>query len=204
MDISLSDIATLIKNVGAFGGAIAYLVKQWKFPAQSLKRRSKDIESLQFIQEQLAFPLEKRHRLPVEQALSIYFKRRISYDVAVAILRLRNPLTASKLYFSGRDYVEYNKDSDSFDFKEKFKKEDARAFGKWHFVAWYFVTALSGMYLLIYSADILKFVGIAVLPGIVAFIAAMLSLAYIFVDGSASVGAAERFIEESKYLASDS
>ncbi|MEW5756577.1 MAG: hypothetical protein AB1810_09760 [Pseudomonadota bacterium] len=204
MDISLSDIAALVKNVGAVVGSIAYLVKQWKFPAQSLKRRSKDIESLQFIQEQLAFPLRRRHRLPVEQAFSIYFKRRISYDVAVAILRLRNPLTAFKLYFSGRDYLEYNKDSDSFDFKAKFKEQDARQFRKRHFIAWYFVFALSGMYLLMYSADILKVVGIAVLPGLVVLIASMLSLAYVFVDGSASVSAAERFIEESKYLAPDS
>jgi hypothetical protein len=197
------DIVMLVKGAGAIAGSIVYLLKQFRFPAQFLKRRTRDLESLQFIQEQLAFPLEKRHRLPVEQAFSIYFKRRISYDVAVAILRLRNPLTAFKLYFSGRDYLAYSKDSDSFDFKAKFKEQKARRFRKRHFIFWYFVFAISGFYLLMYSADILRLVGIAIFPGLLVLIISFLSFAYIFLDGSTSVGAAERFIEESKYLAAN-
>jgi len=203
MDFSFTDIAKLAQSVGAIVTSIVYIVTVLWFPAQPFKRRSRDIESLQFIQEQLAFPLEKRHRLPVEQAFSIYFKRHITYDVAVAILRLRNPLAAFRLYFSGRDYLEYNKDSNSFDYTAKFKEQDARQFRKWHFILLYFVFALSGLYLLMYSSDILKAAGIEALPGIVLLIGSLLSLAYIFVYSSTSVGAAERFMEESKYFAAN-
>ena len=201
MEISFADIASLVKNIAAIAGAAIYFWKQWKYPSQSTKKRSRDIESLQFIQEQLAFPLNKRHRLPMEQAFYIYFKRRISYDIAVSILRFCNPLTAFKLYFSGRDYLAYQKDSDVFDYKEEFKEQRARNFRKRHFGVWYFVFALSGLYLFAYSGDIMQATGLYILPALVVTILSLLSFAYIFIDGATSVSAAERFVEESKYIA---
>jgi len=196
MDISI--VSELVKPAGALISALVGLLRINRQFQPLVNRRSKEIESLEFISAFLAFDITRRNRLVVEQTFEIYLKKRLSFEEIQAVLGLANPLRAFRLLCKVGQYVLFNSEIKSFEYRSFVSTEKKRNIHSILNALGYIFFAFLGILLFLYSPEL---VGnshpLVYLPlGFVSL--ALLFLSYLFLEDVSAISAASLFLNEAE------
>lgn len=183
-----------VKAVIAFFAALIYREIKNRYEL----RKVKDDTKFEFIESFLKEDIKQKHHLVVEQAFLKYLGRSLSYDEIIFLVGLQNPMSSLNSFFMARDYVAFDSTSKTMSFKTKYTRKNAIKRRRYLHIILYFICAMSGISLLLYSYELLHVGGPIVLPVLVTLIGALFGAAYIEVYKGASIYFAEKLIEQIK------
>ncbi len=180
-----------VKTLIAFFAALIYREIRTRFEL----RKVKDDAKFEFIESFLKEDIKQKHHLVVEQAFLKYLGRSLNYDEIIFLVGLQNPMSSLNSFFMARDYVAYEPKSKTMSFKAKYKNKNAIKHRRYLHMILYFICAMGGVSLLLYSYELLHIGGPIVLPVLVTLIGALFGAAYLEVYKGASIYFAEKLIE---------
>lgn len=189
------DALTALKLAGTVIPLIYYLRSNRHFEPIT-KRRAKEQESLEFISSFLAFDIKKRNRLVVEHAFEIYLRKRLSFEEIDALLQLANPLCAARMFSKAGQYVYFNSETKKFGYRSFVSSEKSRWFYQGANLAGYFLISILGIFLFLFSPEIVGTNSPLLYPPLGLVSLALLFLAYLFLEDGISMTTAKRFLEE--------
>jgi hypothetical protein len=161
-------------------------------------RKVKDDSKFEFIESFLKEDIKQKHHLIVEQAFLKYLGRSLNYDEIIFLVGLQNPMSGLNSYFMAQNYVAYDAESKSICFKAKYKNKKKLEWLKYWHVFLYFLFAMAGMALLLFSYELLHRGGLVVLPVLVVLVGIFFGAAYWQVYAGTSVYFAEKLIKQIK------
>lgn len=165
-------------------------------------RKVKDDTKFEFIESFMKEDIKQKHHLVVEQAFLKYLGRSLNYDEIIFLVGLQNPMSSLNGFFMARNYVAFDPTSKTISFKAKYKNKKVIKRRRYLHVILYFICAMAGVSLLLYSYELLRIGGPIVLPVLVTLILALFGAAYLEVYKGASIYFAERLIEQVKVISS--
>jgi hypothetical protein len=183
-----------VKALIAFFAAFVYREIRKRYEL----RKVKDDTKFEFIESFLKEDITQKHPLVVEQGFLKYLGRTLNYDEIIFLVGLQNPMSSLNSFFMAQNYVAYDPASKIMTFKAKYKNKTALKRRRHVHIILYFLCAMAGMSLLLYSYELLRLGGLIVLPVLVTFIVTFFGAAYLEVYNSTSIYFAEKLIEQIK------
>jgi hypothetical protein len=166
-----------------------------KFFARSIRRKSKAIEDLEFLSAFLAFGVEKRNRLVVEQAFAGYLKHKFDYEELASVLKFKNPMKGFRLLKASRQAINLEADG-AFCFKREYSEGAGRLARMLGNFLLYIVLFYLAAFPLMYVEEGLKELGIAVAIPLIAWVLPMMALAFGALTSANAISAAGKLLEE--------
>ena len=183
-----------VKAAVAFFAALIYREIRKRYEL----RKIKDDTKFEFIESFLKEDIKQKHHLVVEQAFLKYLGRSLSYDEIIFLVGLQNPMSSLNSFFMAQDYIAFDPISKTMSFKTKYKNKNVIKRRRHLHIILYFICAMAGISLLLYSYELLHLGGPIVLPVLVTLIGALFGGAYLQVYKGASIYFAEKLIAHIK------
>jgi uncharacterized membrane protein len=161
-------------------------------------RKIKDDTKFEFIEAFLKEDIKQKHHLVVEQAFLKYLGRSLNYDEIIFLVGLQNPMSSLNSFFMAQNYVAYDPTSKMIMPKAKYRNKNALKRRRQLHIVLYFLCAMAGVSLLLYSYELLRLGGLIVLPVLVVFVLTLFGAAYWQVYVGASSYFAEKLIKQIK------